>query len=97
MICRFLFSSAIAISSSGAMRAASDLQPFFLLRPCAASACSRAVISAISRFCFSLGLDLLPLQFEDRFAGLDVLLLDRLFFLAVNVVGQHVLAWPSGR
>ena len=33
----------------------------------------------------------LAFQFEDRFAGLDVLLLDRLFLLAGDIVGQHGL------
>ncbi len=44
---------------------------------------------------FLFGLDLLPLQHEDRLAGFDVLLLDRLFLFAADFVGENV--FPRGQ
>ena len=44
-----------------------------------------------------LGLGLLAFELEDGFAGFDVLLGDGFFFFAGDVVGQHLLAWRSGR
>ena len=84
---RCLFSSAMAISSSAAMRAMFGFPALFL-----------GDLRGLRLFAGTDGFDLallagfgflqLALQFENRLAGLDVLLLDDLFLVALDLVGK---------
>ena len=91
MIWRFLFSSATWISSShrdaGLLRA----QALLVTAPSSLSASSRALMPAISRFCFCSASASWRLHLEDRLRRLDVLLGDRLLALAVDLVREDLL------